>query len=229
MFSWTSVSSLAPRWQQLQVETGVETAWFQQLTVKCDANSFRVLVSNIALLTHSWQSDSLTPQPHQLQFCSSKTSIKRGAHSLPRRITGERMGRLTERNSTQATRVVWFDSRFRPSQPHSQRRKATTRRHDVFTFATFNASCTLWPPANQRTARRRARHTSPRFTRRATAAAGKEYPRAETGLARYVAVRTTTRYLPRRRARRLSERGPYYATTEAAASGHLHVHVIIFI
>jgi hypothetical protein len=27
----------------------------------------------------------------------------------------------------------------------------------------------------------------------------------------------------------LPERGPYYATTEAAASGHLHVHVIIFV
>jgi len=36
------------------------------------------------------------------------------------------------------------------------------------------------------------------------------------------------RRYPRRRARRLPERGPYYATMEAASSGHLHIYVSIF-
>jgi hypothetical protein len=27
----------------------------------------------------------------------------------------------------------------------------------------------------------------------------------------------------------LPERGPYYSTTEAAASGHLHVYVTVFV
>ena len=79
-------------------------------------------------------------------------------------------------------------TRFRPSQPHLQRKKAPTRRRAVFTSATFNAPRTLGPSAGQRTACRRAQ-TPPltRFKRRATAAAGEAHPRAK-GLARAGAV-----------------------------------------
>ena len=73
----------------------------------------------------------------KVPFCSLKTSIKRGANSVPRRIEGERIGRLTGRNSKRATRGTFFDTRFHPSQPHLQRKKATARRRAVFTSTTF--------------------------------------------------------------------------------------------
>jgi len=110
---------------------------------------------------------------------------------VPRRMSGERIGRLTGRSSESGTHGLRFDTRFRPSQPHLQRQKATTRRKAVFTTATVNAPCvgaTRQPAHGMPTGATPSADAATRITRRATAAASEAHPRAE-GFARAGAVR----------------------------------------
>ena len=171
-----------------------------------------------------------------IRFCGSDDSVPKKRVSRGGRIACHvglkaSVGRLTGRNSKRATRGTLVHTRFRPSQPHLQRKKATTRRRAVFTSVTFNAQRTLGPPADQRTACRRARpppltqlRDSSCMLRRRPARNTRALQKALPELVRY----TTTRY-PRRRAQHSPERGPYYAAMEAAASGHLHIYISTFV
>jgi hypothetical protein len=127
-----------------------------------------------------------------------------------------------------ATRGMLFDTRFRPSQHHSQRNPRLAV-----------ALCSLPPPSTRRArwghTPTSARHADGRDTlhRRGyavQAALRRQWARNTRALKRALPEleRTTARY-PRRRARRLPEREPYYTTTEVAASGYLHAYVIIFV